>query len=703
MRLLLATLLAAACAAVAAAPAGAAAPMQTGLIDGGELSGPDADLALTRARATGATYYRLMLEWYRVAPADRPDGFDAANPADPAYDWSDFDRKVRLLAAHHLEPIVVIHYPPAWAGGGFTPSPVAADVGQFAHAAAERYSGSFEGLPRIRYWMVWNEANVELDFSPQYDGNDQPVSPDHYRAVLNAAADAIHGVRADDVVIAGALSPRGVDSRDYLRTMPPMVFMRRLLCMSDGEPPQPTCDQPAHFDVWAHHPYTWGGPTHKASGVGDVSVGDLPEMGALLRAAVRAGHVVSGGKVRFWATEFSWDTNPPDPLAVPIRLQARWVSEALYRMWKDGIGMVAWLQLRDAPYPEKGEQSGLWFNRGPRLACDSPKTPTLTSFSFPFVAYPRRRAVDVWGRTPTSRAGRVVLEQLTPRGWRRIGAVRADANGIFTGTAPLTAARGRFREPLVPPHDYYLAVLCDGPRDYWRLGERSGTEARNETGGVSGTYDAGARLGVAGAVPDERDTAVTLDGNGRVAIPLEWSPHAVELWLKTKDPGPAAAFSNRDDTSHYVYVGTSGDGRLLSFDGQPLESPGRVDDGRWHYVVYSYDGSAGSLYLDGALVASAPYVRIEGAADASIGYDASLGTHLNGSLDDVAIYDRPLSAAEVREHYAARNPRPTPMAVIAGRYVRARVGKVASEPFSLAHVGDHAYDPFGYPGWDGSG
>ena len=52
-------------------------------------------------------------------------------------------------------------------------------------------------------------------------------------------------------------------------------------------------------------------------------------MKVLLDAAARTRHVRSRAPVRFWVTEFSWDTNPPDPRGVPVKLQARWLSEAL--------------------------------------------------------------------------------------------------------------------------------------------------------------------------------------------------------------------------------------------------------------------------------------------------------------------------------------------------------------------------------------
>ena len=402
MRVLLS--LAAVAAALTVASTGlAAGPIQTALVDNGELAGPDAQLALNRAHAAGATAFRLTLEWYKVAPVDRPKGFDATNPFDPAYHWDDFDRKIRTIVAAGLEPIVTIHYPPVWAGGGYKPTPDPVEFAKFAHAAAERYDGENLGLPRIRNWMVWNEPNLELWFGKQYEG-DQLVSPVRYRVLLNDAAEAIHSARPDDNVIAGALSPFGFwDAATKLRTAPPLDFMRSVLCLNADN--QPTCDDKVEFDTWAHHPYTRGGPTHHAEDPHDASFGDLGTMRGILDAAVRAGHVVSSHPPQFWITEFSWDTNPPDPKGVPIWLDARWISEALHDAWKVGISMLAWLEVRDFPYPQNQVQAGLWFRGGDRLSCDSPKAGPLASFRFPFVAYRKGKAFDVWGRTPWGRPG----------------------------------------------------------------------------------------------------------------------------------------------------------------------------------------------------------------------------------------------------------------------------------------------------------
>ena len=84
-------------------------------------------------------------------------------------------------------------------------------------------------------------------------------------------------------------------------------------------------------------------------------------------------------------------------------------------MWSAGVSLVTWFTLRDQPLATSPYQSGLYF-LGSTFARDRPK-PALTAFRFPFVAYPAGKRISVWGRTPTSRAGAVVVEQRDASSW----------------------------------------------------------------------------------------------------------------------------------------------------------------------------------------------------------------------------------------------------------------------------------------------
>jgi hypothetical protein len=227
--------------------------------------------------------------------------------------------------------------------------------------------------------------------------------------------------------------------------------------MRGSRKPKPTpgdCGGGVHFDIFAIQPYTTGGPTHQG-GVNDVQIGDLEKLQTLLGAADRAGRIVGTFKrTPLWITEFSWDTKPPDPGGLPMKLVSRWTAEALHVAWTAGVSNFFWYSLRDSarepnrPFSETLE-SGLYF-RGPTVAQDQPK-PVLYAFRFPFVAYPGKKGLSFWGRTPSSKAGKVTIEVRDGRHWRQAIVVRADRQGIFHGVAKTTyggnhsgAARARF-------------------------------------------------------------------------------------------------------------------------------------------------------------------------------------------------------------------------------------------------------------------
>jgi hypothetical protein len=429
-----AALLALLVALAVAAPASAAdplRPLQTAIVDPDAFSGPDADLELGRAADAGASVIKVPLFWDSVAPSTRPAGFAPRDPHDPAYDWSATDRELRLVRSHGLTPLVYVTSAPGWAihplkDGFARPDP--AQLGAFALAAVKRYSGASSGLPRVRYWEAWNEPNKIP--GPAYKAS----AGSWYRAIVNAFARSVHS-QPGNLVVAGGLAPFGSDT-----VVAPLTFMRSLLCL------EPACTDRVHFDIWSTDPYTAGGPTHHAYNPNDVSIGDLPDMKAVLDQAVREGRVVSASPVRFWVTEFSWDTDPPDPAGVPAKLEGRWVAEALYRMWSDGVSLVTWFTIRDRPLVVSPYQSGLYF-AGSSPARDRAK-PALTAFRFPFVAFANDGRISVWGRTPTSDAGAVEVQQRVGSGWRTVATLDANAAGVFS--ADLRTGRKGSLRAVVP-------------------------------------------------------------------------------------------------------------------------------------------------------------------------------------------------------------------------------------------------------------
>jgi hypothetical protein len=442
-------------------------PLQTALVDVSPFTSPEAPLNFRRVRSAGASAVRLIVFWRFVAPEGnsrlKPPGFDATDPAAIDYQWDGIDRQVTLAVQNGLQPIVGIQNAPEWAErsregfpGTRTPDPT--ELAAFARAAARRYSGTFQGLPRVRYWQVWNEPNLSIFMTPQ--------SADHYRRMVNAFAAAVRGVRPDNLVVAGGLAPFGYKGV----AVPPFEFMRDLLCVSTGPSPRPTCNEKIAFDAWAHHPYTTGGPTRKATNPNDASLGDLPQMRRVLEAAARAGHIQSRGKVRFWVTEFSWDSSPPDPIAVPAALHARWVAEGLYRMSQAGVSLVTWFSLRDELLSESEFQSGLYVRGSASYASARPKL-SLRAFRFPFVAFAGRGTRSVWGRTPGGRPGAVLVERKGGAGWKLVGRLTANRYGIFAQRFPGSFA-GPLRARLASGKDTSVPFSLTRPREIqvWPFG-----------------------------------------------------------------------------------------------------------------------------------------------------------------------------------------------------------------------------------------
>ncbi len=403
-------------------------PLATGLYDP-IFQTSQADTAAAMASAAGASYVRLPVKWGEIAPVNRPNGFDPADPNSPGYDWSALDASVSAAVGAGLTPILnIVGGAPWWAnavqphgaGGG---TPKLDELGSFATAVATRYDGSGPE-PAVHVYSVWNEPNFNRNLSPQ--------SPATYRDMVNAVAQSVHGINPTNLVVAGELAPfkHKPSKHDKNSVIPPLAFMRSMLCISGGKDPHLTCNDPAQFDVWAHHPYSDTGPYGNAKSNGGVELGDLPAMASLLRTAARIG-ATTVSKPQFWVTEFGWSSNPPNTNAVPIDLEARWVAESLYQIWSSGATLGIWFLLQDEPLSTPF-QSGLYFASGSLSHAES--KPLLKPFRFPVVAYLKSNGKTyIWGRDATSDKQVVTIDRRTGANgtWKTVATVTSNNFGIF--------------------------------------------------------------------------------------------------------------------------------------------------------------------------------------------------------------------------------------------------------------------------------
>ena len=414
---------------------------------------------IARALSEGAELVAVDVGWSAVAPAVRPAGFVAADPAAPGYDWSAVDDQVRDLASHGLKVDFNISFAPTWAEGANPPQtvvpgtwkPSSAQFKAFATAIARRYDGHFpdplqpgRSLPRVRYYEAWNEPNLSTYLTPQWTRTGRgyaPASPVIYRSLLNAFYSGVKRVSKSDLVVAGATAPYG-DLPGGQR-MQPVAFDRTLFCERDNARLTATkCPDPPHLDALSHHPYGIGGPLWHALNADDVAVPDMYKLANVLHAAQRTGHVLPRGPKRLWVTEISWDSSPPDPHGVPVERQARWLEQSMYVLWRQGVDTVLWLKLVDqAPVPNYADtyQAGLYYLNG------QPK-PAATAFRFPFVTRRLdRRHILAWGRGPTN--GRLSIEVRRGHRWAPIRTVRVRQREVYQVTLTM-AGRAVLRARL---------------------------------------------------------------------------------------------------------------------------------------------------------------------------------------------------------------------------------------------------------------
>jgi hypothetical protein len=257
--------------------------------------------------------------------------------------------------------------------------------------------------------------------------------------------------------------------------------------------------------------------------------------------------------------------------------------------------------------------------------------------------------------------------------------------------AVLLGACGRLAfDPLGDPLDgaaggdaiastrYRDAVLGDAPIAYYRFDETGGMVASDHSGhGNDATYSAVDDTVVyssPGALAGDPDRAVTLSGDGTgtgtaealVRMPMTVDPWAgdftVEVWVKPMSVNVAGnsdlIFVWEDYLVDGFRIGWSSNltARVWNTEAggtTTLESARVLVFGAWSHLVVTKLGSSMSIYLQGSLQTSTTFDYTAPPADADNCLGACHGALTDGIFDELAIYDRALTTAQIATHYAA--------------------------------------------------
>jgi len=230
---------------------------------------------------------------------------------------------------------------------------------------------------------------------------------------------------------------------------------------------------------------------------------------------------------------------------------------------------------------------------------------------------------------------------------------------------------------LLIPSNHSLAQTCIfPPQDLvaWWPGEGNGNDIIDGNQGnlVGGASFGVGKVGQAFTFTDNTQTPGTVDvadvvGGASVSLPLGDNPRTVEAWIKTSKSGGIifhyGILGSGVATNYHLFVGgvhggTSGDATVGNGAGfGVVEGGGNVVDNVFHHLagVTNSDGST-EIYVDGVLLNAGfitPPNTLAGSFTIGAALNRDSGGDWVGSIDEVSVYNRALTASEIQAIFNA--------------------------------------------------
>jgi hypothetical protein len=253
---------------------------------------------------------------------------------------------------------------------------------------------------------------------------------------------------------------------------------------------------------------------------------------------------------------------------------------------------------------------------------------------------------------------------------------RAEKAPRFSGTSSSAVALGAALVCLwgaALRADYAAAVLADEPIGYWRLNETTGTTAANLGSlgaAANGTYTGtGFMQGVAGPPSlGGSNTAVSFgaaQGSVRTTLSLLNARPAftLEAWIRPADRATTRiGLFGQNDSIEFGFINQTTI-QIWTPNAGGLDVTYPFPSNEWHHIAAVGTTTALEVYYDGVLALSSPEAVVDHGSSAftfNIGgggiYDADGVNNSNqftGVIDEVAVYDHALTAAQLLVHFNA--------------------------------------------------
>lgn len=216
--------------------------------------------------------------------------------------------------------------------------------------------------------------------------------------------------------------------------------------------------------------------------------------------------------------------------------------------------------------------------------------------------------------------------------------------------------------------------------------------AEDVVGGANGTL-LGATFGVG-----VRGQAFEFHGADAVMMPgysysAEYGDFSIEGWLKTTSTNDYSTVVSFDVYNPALYVMRGGE--LYLYPAVHMSSVGGFNDGRFHHFALVRQNGIFTYYKDG-VAAGSTYTTLPlylWPDDFVVGWDGSVADYFTGLIDELSLYARALTPAEVQSLYAAGAAgkcwstvailqQPVSQTVYAGGTARFAVAATNSEPLT---------------------
>ncbi|MHC4309594.1 MAG: LamG domain-containing protein [Planctomycetota bacterium] len=262
---------------------------------------------------------------------------------------------------------------------------------------------------------------------------------------------------------------------------------------------------------------------------------------------------------------------------------------------------------------------------------------------------------DTWGTAPTNRHFDGTIDEMA----------------IYNRVLTAEEIQGHYENGLIGIGYLDYPGSAESMISYWRMDEDTGNIAFDSIGDSDGTIIGDPQR------PAKVGNALSFDGiDDYVVVPdfSNWNTNiTIEAWIywDQSDPSQVSWYYDTiailgdtdawDGYALYVYQYSDNpvlSGRLTFYSGYDWSNPDSevlstdpLSQEEWHHIVATADGTTMSVYIDGQFNNSIAQLNAPVLNPGLMIGDDTWGRHFDGTIDEMAIYNRVLTAEEIQGHY----------------------------------------------------